>query len=79
MNTIDNELETMSNYSVDDVLCLPRQYCDNLLNSKHLLDGYPNMKTIAAWMTEKYFENIEHEAYSHSQCNVRQCLKDLLN
>lgn len=79
LNTIDGELDTLSQYSVDEVLCLPRQYCDTLREKKHLLDSYPNMKSVAAWLTEKYFENIESDDYSHSQCNVRQCLKDLLN
>lgn len=79
LNTLDGELDSLSRYTVDDVLCLPRQYCDQLRGSKHLLDQYPNMKTVAAFLTEKYFQNIQEEDYSHSQCNVRQCLKDLLN
>jgi len=79
LNTIDGELDNLSQYSVDEMLCLPRQYCDTLKDRKHLLDSYPNMKTVAAWLTEKYFENTWSEDYSHSQCNVRQCLKDLLN
>ena len=79
LNTIDGELDNLSQYSMDEVLCLPRQYCDTLKDRKHLLDSYPNMKTVAAWLTEKYFENTWSEDYSHSQCNVRQCLKDLLN
>ena len=79
LNSIDSELETLSQYSVDDALCLPRRYCDNLMYKKHLLDQYPNMKKVAAWMTEAYFENTQNENYSHSQCNIQQCLKELLN
>ena len=86
LNTIDDELETMSHYTVDDdqtvlenVLCLPRQYCDRFKNQKHLLDQYPNMKTVAAFLAKKYFENIQEDSYTHGQCNIRQCLNELLN
>ena len=84
MNSIDHEFSSLSQsgLSVDDILCLPRQYCDKLKAQKHLLDQYPNMKTVAAWMTEKYFENVAEsssEYYSHGQCNIKQCLQELLN
>ena len=60
LNSIDQELDSLSQseVSVEEILCLPRQVCDRLRSKKHLLDQYPNMKTVAAWMTEKYFENV---------------------
>ena len=84
LNSIDQELDSLSQseVSVEEILCLPRQVCDRLRSKKHLLDQYPNMKTVAAWMTEKYFENVvesSSEYYSHGQCNIKHCLMDLLN
>lgn len=84
LNSIDQEFDSLSKsgLSVDDVLCLPRQMCDRLKTKKHLLAQYPNMKTVAAWMTEKYFQNVadsSSEYYSHGQCNIKQCLQELLN
>jgi len=79
LNNIDNELEYLSHSSVDDALCLPRRYCDNLKSQKQFLDNYPNMKTVAAFLTEAYFENIGGDNYSHSQCNIRDCLQELLH
>lgn len=79
LNNIDNELEYLSHSSVDDALCLPRRYCDTLKSKKHFIDNYPNMKTVAAFLTEAYFENIGGDNYSHSQCNIRDCLKELLH
>ena len=84
LNSIDHEFESLSqaDVSVEEILCLPRQVCDRLRSKKHLLAQYPNMKTVAAWMTEKYFENVvesSSEYYSHGQCNIKHCLQDLLN
>ena len=84
LNSIDQEFDSLSQaeVSVEEILCLPRQVCDRLRSQKHLLDQYPNMKTVAAWMTEKYFQNVVESSsdyYSHGQCNIKHCLLDLLN
>ena len=47
---LNNDVE---DYSVGELLCLPRVYCEQLRASKHILDQYPNMKIVANWVTDK--------------------------
>jgi len=77
LNSIDNDV---LDYSMGDILCMPRNYCEKLKRKKFLIDQYPHMKTVATWMADKYFakvDNSNNEVYS--ECNVRECLMELLD
>jgi len=77
INSIDNEV---LEYTMGDILCMPRNYCEKLKKKKYLIDQYPHMKTVATWMAEKYFEKVDtSENQIYSQCNVRKCIMALLN
>ena len=43
----------LGKYDMEDLLCLPRNYCERLQSKKYLLDQYPNIKKVASWMANK--------------------------
>lgn len=87
LNIIGNDLfdydigdNDVLEYDMDDILCMPRNYCEKLQRKKYLIDQYPNMKLVASWMAEKYFEGVDiSENQVYSQCNVRECIMTLLD
>jgi hypothetical protein len=87
LNSIGNDLfdydigdNDVLEYDMDDILCMPRNYCEKLQRKKYLIDQYPNMKLVASWMAEKYFEGVDiSENQVYSQCKVRECIMTLLD
>jgi len=87
LNILGNDLldyefgdEDLSKYDMEDILCLPRNYCERLQSKKYLLDQYPNIKTVASWMAIKYFEGVDiSEKQEYSKCNIRDCVMSLLD
>ena len=37
-----------------DILCMPRVYCEKMKRRKHVIDQYPNTKKVAAWLVGRY-------------------------
>jgi len=70
----------LGKYDMEDLLCLPRNYCERLQSKKYLLDQYPNIKKVASWMANKYFEGVDiSEKQEYSKCNIRECIMSLLD
>ena len=40
----------LAEYNMQDLLCMPRMYCEKLKRRKHVIDQYPNTKKVAAWL-----------------------------
>jgi len=74
----------LAEYNMQDLLCMPRMYCEKLKRRKHVIDQYPNTKKVAAWLVGRIFQrdtvysNPEEEPI-YNKCNLRECLMALLD
>ena len=41
-------------FHLQDILCMPRVYCEKMKRRKHVIDQYPNTKKVAAWLVGRY-------------------------
>ena len=41
-------------FPLQDILCMPRVYCEKMKRRKHVIDQYPNTKKVAAWLVGRY-------------------------
>ena len=41
-------------FHFQDILCMPRVYCEKMKRRKHVIDQYPNTKKVAAWLVGRY-------------------------
>lgn len=78
-NSVDNDV---LEYSMSDILCMPRNYCEKLKRKKYLIDQYPNVKMVASLAAGMVFDKDSVQAkgeYSvYNQCNLRECVFTLL-
>jgi len=73
-----NHLENID-YNANDVLCIPRNYCENLKRKKYLIDQFPVMKTVGVNIAEMIWDkDYISEKGSESWCNLRECVFSLL-
>ena len=73
-----NQVEKID-YNTNDVLCIPRNYCENLKRKKYLIDQFPAVKTIGVNIAEIIWDrDFVSEKGSHTWCNLRECVFSLL-
>jgi len=78
-NSADNDaLE----YDVNNILCIPRNYCENLKRKKYMIDQYPTAKKVASVVAgmvfDKDFVQEKGEASVINQCHLRECIFSLI-
>merc|ERR1712071_88617 len=80
--SMDNMGSLGSLHLKEDLLCLPRRYCEEWKTSKHLIDHYPNIKAAGRWIVNRLFSGDtvyeRGEEPILNQCNIRECLYKLL-
>jgi hypothetical protein len=74
----------LADYNMQDILCMPRVYCEKMKRRKHVIDQYPNTKKVAAWLVGRLFDrdmvySKEEEEPLYNKCNLRECLLALLD
>merc|ERR1712088_40290 len=74
----------LAEYNMQDILCMPRVYCEKMKRRKHVIDQYPNTKKVAAWLVGRLFDrdtvySKEEEEPIYNKCNLRECLLALLD
>jgi len=87
-NTIDSfETENSDDndaleYDINDILCIPRNYCETMKRKKYMLDQYPTIKKIASFLVEIVFDKDSvterGETSVYNQCYLRECVFALL-
>jgi len=74
----------LADYNMQDILCMPRVYCEKMKRRKHVIDQYPNTKKVASWLVGRLFDrdtvySKEEEEPLYNKCNLRECLLALLD
>merc|ERR1719445_149136 len=68
-------------YNMNDILCIPRNYCEKMKRKKYMLDQYPTVKNIAAVVAGAVFNKdsaLEMAGSSlYKKCHFRDCVFDL--
>ena len=87
-NTIDSfEIDNSDDndaleYDINDILCIPRNYCETMKRKKYMLDQYPTIKKIASFLVEIVFDKDSvterGETSVYNQCYLRECVFALL-
>merc|ERR1719206_1272099 len=87
-NTIDSfETENSDDndaleYDINNILCIPRNYCETMKRKKYMLDQYPTIKKIASFLVEFVFDRDSvterGETSVYNQCYLRECVFALL-
>ena len=69
-------------YNINDILCIPRNYCEKMKRKKYLLDQYPMAKKVAALLAGLLFDkdSVQErgQAQGYNQCHLRECVYSLL-
>jgi len=78
-NSVENDaLE----YDVNNILCIPRNYCENLKRKKYMIDQYPTAKKVASVVAgmifDKDFVQEKGKASVINQCHLRECIFALI-
>jgi len=79
VNSVDNDA---IEYNLNDILCIPRNYCENLKRKKYMIDQYPTAKQVASVVAGMFFDKDsvqeKGKASVYNQCNLRECIFALL-
>ena len=85
IDTVDTELSDDNDaldYNINDILCIPRNYCETMKRKKYMIDQYPTIKKIASLVAELVFDKdsvMERgEPSVYNQCYLRECVFALL-
>ena len=75
-----NQLDKID-YDTSDLICVPRNYCENLKRKKYLIDQFPVAKKIGVGIAEIIWDKdhvSEKGSGSKTLCNLRECIFSLL-
>ena len=79
-NTVDENSEDNDalEYDINDILCMPRNYCETMKRKKYILDQFPTIKKIASSLAglifDKYSVLERGETSVYNQCHLRECI-----
>ena len=68
-------------YDTSDLICIPRNYCENMKRKKYLIDQFPVAKKIGVGIAEMIWDKdhvSEKGSESKTLCNLRECIFSLL-
>ena len=65
-------------YDINDILCIPRKYCEKMKRRKSVLDQYPTIKRIGSLLSRIVFDKDSmaerEETSSYNQSCLRDCV-----
>jgi hypothetical protein len=82
-SVIDDRINEALNYNPNDVVCLPRLYCEKLKSNKAVIDQFITTKKVGLWMLDRLYDkdtiHAQEDTSLSSQCHLRECIYSLLS